>query len=38
MLFPVTPEKSAAAYKIWVSFQLTPDELAYNRGQHWHPG
>jgi hypothetical protein len=33
MLFPVTPEKSAAAYKITVSFQLTPEELAYNRGR-----
>ena len=32
MLFPVTPEKSAAAYSIMVSFQLTPEELAYNRG------
>ena len=33
LLFPVTREKSAAAYQIWVSFQLTPEELAYNRGQ-----
>ncbi len=32
MLFPVTLEKSAAVYKITVSFQLTPEELAYNRG------
>jgi hypothetical protein len=32
LLFPVSPEKSAAAYKITVSFQLTPEELAYNRG------
>lgn len=31
--FPVSREKSAAAYQIWVSFQLTPEELAYNRGQ-----
>ena len=31
--FPVSREKSAAAYQIWVSFQLTPQELAYNRGQ-----
>jgi len=31
MLFPVSHEKSAAAYKITVSFQLTPEELAYNR-------
>jgi hypothetical protein len=28
---PVTPQKSAAAYKIWVGFRLSPDELAYNR-------
>jgi hypothetical protein len=32
MLFPVSPEKSAAVYKITASFQLTPEELAYNRG------
>jgi hypothetical protein len=32
LLFPVNSGKSAAAYKITVSFQLTPDELAYNRG------
>ncbi len=31
MLFPVSHEKSAAAYKITVSFQLTPEELAVNR-------
>jgi hypothetical protein len=31
MLFPVGPQKSAAAYRITVSFQLTPEELAYNR-------
>lgn len=31
MVFPVTPEKSAAAYKITVALQLTPEELAYNR-------
>ncbi len=31
--FPVSRDKSAAAYQIWVSFQLTPEELAYNRGQ-----
>ncbi len=28
---PVTGEKSAAAYRIQVGFQLTPDELAVNR-------
>jgi hypothetical protein len=33
LLFPVSHEKSAAAYKIWVSFQLTPDELALNRSR-----
>lgn len=33
MLFPVTLEKSAAVYKITVSFQLTPEELVYNRGR-----
>lgn len=32
LTFPVTREKSAAAYRIWVSFQLTPEELARNRG------
>jgi hypothetical protein len=32
MVFPVSAEKSAAAYKITVAFQLTPEELAYNRG------
>ncbi|KAA5613687.1 hypothetical protein [Rhodovastum atsumiense] len=31
LIFPVSAEKSAAAYQIWVSFQLTPEELAYNR-------
>ena len=31
MEFPVTPEKSAAAYTIYVSFRLTPQELQYNR-------
>jgi hypothetical protein len=33
MLFPVAPEKSAAAYKITVSFQLTPEDLAFNRSR-----
>ncbi len=28
---PVTPQKSAAAYKIYVGFRLGPDELALNR-------
>jgi hypothetical protein len=32
MVFPVSAEKSAAAFKITVAFQLTPEELAYNRG------
>jgi hypothetical protein len=31
MSFPVTPQKSAAAYTIFISFQLTPQQLAYNR-------
>ena len=29
--FPVTPEKSAAAYTIYVSFRLTEEQLQYNR-------
>jgi hypothetical protein len=29
--FPVTNQKTAAAYTIFVSYQLTPDQLAYNR-------
>ena len=33
MLFPVSADKSAAAYKIWVGFQLTPEELAINRSR-----
>ena len=33
MVFPVTHEKSAAAYKIIVSFQLTPEELEQNRAR-----
>ncbi len=36
MLFPVSKEKSAAAYKITVSFQLTPEELAANRSHGGH--
>ncbi len=31
MNFPVTPEKSAAAYTIYVGFRLTPQQLEYNR-------
>jgi hypothetical protein len=30
---PVTPDRSAAAYKIYVGFRLTPEELNYNRGR-----
>ena len=30
---PVTPTKSAVAYRISVGFQLTPAELALNRGR-----
>jgi hypothetical protein len=33
MVLPVTPTMSAAAYSILAGFQLTPDELAANRGQ-----
>ncbi len=31
MVFPVSPSKSGAAYTVLTGFQLTPDELAYNR-------
>jgi hypothetical protein len=31
LLFPVSPTKTAAAYTIYVSFRLTPEELQYNR-------
>ena len=31
LLFPVTATKTAAAYKIFISLRLTPDELATNR-------
>jgi hypothetical protein len=31
MVFPVSPTKSGAAYTVLGGFQLTPDELAYNR-------
>jgi hypothetical protein len=33
MSFPVTKDKSAAAYHIYVGFRLTPDELAANRAR-----
>lgn len=31
LLLPVNKNKTAAAYKIYVAFRLTPEELAYNR-------
>jgi hypothetical protein len=31
MVFPISPTKSGAAYTVLAGFQLTPDELAYNR-------
>jgi hypothetical protein len=31
LAFPVTPDKQASAYTIYVSFRLTPDQLALNR-------
>jgi hypothetical protein len=31
MEFPVTPQKSAAAYTIYVGIRLAPDQLQYNR-------
>ncbi len=33
LLLPVSKEKSAVVYKIWASFRLTPEELAFNRGR-----
>lgn len=33
LLLPVTPQKSAAAYRVFVGLRLTPEELAWNR-QH----
>ena len=30
---PVRPDKTAAAYRIEVGFQLTPEELAFNRAR-----
>jgi len=33
---PVSRNKSAAAYRIYVGFRLTPDELAYNRRRDSH--
>jgi len=32
MVLPVSPTKSAAAYVVLAGFQLTPDQLANNRG------
>lgn len=34
MVFPISPTKSGAAYVVLAGFQLTPEELAYNRS---HP-
>lgn len=34
LLLPVSPQKSAAAYQIYVGFRLSPDELAANRRQN----
>jgi len=31
MVFPISPTKSGAAYTVLAGFQLTPEELAYNR-------
>lgn len=31
LVLPVSRDKSAAAYTVWVGLQLTPAELAYNR-------
>ncbi len=31
LVLPVTKEKSGAAYNVLVGFQLTPDQLAFNR-------
>ncbi len=31
LVLPVTKEKSGAAYSVLVGFQLTPDQLAFNR-------
>jgi hypothetical protein len=31
LLFPVSAQKQASAYKIYVGLRLTPDELAENR-------
>ena len=36
MSFPVTAQKSAAAYTIYLGFRLTPQQLQYNR-QHRTP-
>jgi len=31
MVFPITPQKSAATYTIYVAYRLTPQQLQYNR-------
>jgi hypothetical protein len=31
LLLPVSKDKTAAAYQLYVGFRLTPDQLAYNR-------
>ena len=31
LLIPITKQKSAAAYQVYVGFRLSPDELAINR-------
>jgi hypothetical protein len=31
MVFPVTKTTNAASYTIWAAFQLTPEQLEYNR-------
>jgi hypothetical protein len=36
LVLPVSTQKSAAAYKIYVAFRLSPAELAYNRQQRGH--
>jgi hypothetical protein len=34
IVVPVSQQKTADAYHVYISFRLTPDQLAYNRGQH----
>lgn len=36
LVLPVSSQKSAAAYTVWVGLQLTPNELAYNRAHVSH--